>query len=464
MLHNSFFAISLIWLGKSVSLISRILGRGAGTTWPGHIALQMDHAFIRHVTEKNPQTKIILVTGTNGKTTTSLMIAKMLERGGYRVYSNQSGANLLNGMASGLILASEVNGRVPYDFLIFEIDENMLPLMVAQVEPAVIVCLNLFRDQLDRYGELMSIAQKWRSVFHALKQTTIVLNADDPLVAWLGEGQKNVVFFGLSPKDMQEEHIAHGADSIYCPNCGTKLTYHHVSYSHIGDWECRQCGLKKTVPTYSFDSFVYPLAGLYNRYNVHAAASVACVFGVPLPQIAEALADIKPAFGRQERLMISGKQVEIILSKNPTGTNQSMATVVEIARGLPSFSSSGEKDSQANRKGPVVLFVLNDRYFDGTDVSWIWDTNAEKYVDQFRKIIVSGDRTYDMALRIAYATENYELRIKNQETEKLIIRENLSEAIAYGLSCIEKDETLFILPTYSAMLEVRKVLTGRSIL
>ncbi len=424
----------LIILGKCVSRMSQLIGKGSGSTWPGYIVLSMYPRFIARLHRMNPQTQIVFVSGTNGKTTTSMLLSSMLTSHGKKIFYNQSGANLMNGMASGFLNASRIDGKISYDFLIFEVDENVLPLMLKEVMPAYIICLNLFRDQLDRYGELMTIAKKWQTSFAKLNDVQIVLNGDDPLVAWLGLGIEKPIYFGLPVSQMQKSEIIHGADSTYCPRCESKLEYKKVSYSHVGDWHCPSCGLNRPTPTYAFKPFTSELSGLYNQYNMAAAATVAKRIGATDSEISDALMKVHPAFGRQEKVQKDGKEIQIILSKNPTGTNQSIETVLSLS------------------KHPRVLFVLNDRIPDGTDVSWIWDTNMEQYINSFAEVLVSGDRVYDMALRIQYA--GCEARVFP----------SLEEAIETGVKNTPKGETFYILPTYSAMLDVRKIITGRSIL
>jgi UDP-N-acetylmuramyl tripeptide synthase len=447
------FNIVLIFFGKFVSFISRLLNKGNGSTWPGHIALSLNPNFLEDILGHN-SVKVIFIAGTNGKTTTSRMITTLLEDNGKKVLQNTSGANLVNGIASSLLLNANLFGKIREDFAVFEIDENSLPLALAHITPHVVICLNLFRDQLDRYGELDVIAQKWKKVFAELpKSTTLVLNADDPQVAYLKELKENVVYFGLDTKDMKQAKLQHSADSVFCPRCQTKLVYKHIAYSHLGDWECEKCGLKREKILRSAQNdkkMQFPLPGLYNKYNTLAAIACAEILGLSSEQIHIALATVTPAFGRQEKINIGGKHIQIFLSKNPTSFNQSLQTIMDM-------------------KGKYVLLVLNDRIPDGRDVSWIWDIDIESVIDKFSKIIVSGDRCYDMGLRVQYTfsrhsreSGNLDPRVKPEDDVKVF--ENLEWAIKEGLNSIPDGETLYILPTYSAMLEVRQILTGKKIL
>lgn len=432
----------LIFLGKFIIFVSRLFNLGNGSTWPGHIALLINKNFIKDMLKsKGQRPKTILVAGTNGKTTTSKLIETILEKNGERVFQNTAGANLLNGIASSLLLHSSILGVVNYDFAIFEIDENTLPLILKEISnPDFVIILNLFRDQLDRYGEVNAIAKKWSDALRKLnKKTTVILNADDPQVASLRLHPKgvNVKFFGLNDKNLATSEKQHAADSNYCPKCGSKLDYSAIYYSHLGNWTCPGCGNARPKLNLSTSS-VFPLLGIYNRYNTIAAILLAQEIGINKNKIISALKDFQPAFGRQEALDINGKKIQLFLSKNPTSLNESLKTISDL-------------------KAKNLLLVLNDRIPDGRDVSWIWDVDFEGIVNKFKNIIISGDRAYDMGLRIKYTQ-------CITHDSLFVIQEYLGKAIALSLEKTPKFETLYILPTYSAMLEVRKILTGRKIL
>lgn len=427
----------LILLGKAISLLSKILRLGHGSTWPGHVALSVNNHFISDLLQDS-QTNIVIIAGTNGKTTTARIITIILREAGKKVFQNTSGANLLNGIASSIIMNATLFGRITKDYGIFEVDENTLPLILEEISPHSIILLNLFRDQLDRYGEIDSILKKWKNSLKMLPQSTnVIINADDPQIAYAGKDLRaNILYFGLEGKSGRKT-LQHASDSIYCPQCSTKLFYKEVYYSHLGQWQCKHCKLQR--PKLDIMTSDYPLPGMYNKYNTLAAILFAKTQQISPEIIQKALKKVTPAFGRQEKLSIDGKQVQIFLSKNPASFNQSLETIATL----------GAK---------TVLFVLNDRIPDGRDVSWIWDVDFEEYVNKFENIFVSGDRVYDMGLRLQYAME-----IKNTN-EKLKIIQELETAIKEGLYATKEHETLFVLPTYSAMLEVRKILTGRKIL
>lgn len=433
----------IILLGKTIIFINNKLNLGSGSTWPGHIALNLNPNFIRQVLASHPKgvkLKVVIIAGTNGKTTTGKLISAILKTNNNSVLHNAAGANLLNGLASTLIRGVNLVsfprrdlGKLDADYLIFECDENALPQVISQTNPDYIVCLNLFRDQLDRYGEIDSIAKKWHEKFKKLKkETTLILNADDPQISFLetGTGAKTL-HFGLEAKS-DNSKIEHGADSAYCPKCGSKLEYESVSFSHLGIWRCQNCQLKRPTLDVSNITF-HPLVGTYNKYNALAAYLFAKNEKIKESVINEAFRNFTPAYGRGEKINYKGKNVQIFLSKNPTSLNESLQTIKFLG-------------------GKNLLFVLNDKIPDGLDVSWIWDVNLEEILEKQMNIAVTGDRVYDMALRLKYS---------EQFTH---VEPNLKKAINKMLENLEPGETLYMLPNYSAMLDVRKLLTGRKIL
>lgn len=448
----------LIVLGKLVLLISKSLNLGSGSTWPGHIAMEINPRFIKQILVQNQKLKVIIVAGTNGKTTTSTLLKHILKSSGLKVFQNEAGANLLNGIASSIISNSSLFGNLEHDAAVFEIDENNLRFILKEVKPYAVVLLNIFRDQLDRYGEVNKVVKDWETAFVNIPSGTMLfINGDDPELSFMGHNSKHkTYFFGVEEKLMAQKEIPHDVDFIYCPNCQTKLEYEKMSYSHMGKFKCPKCGF--TNPnTETFPTLPYPLFGTYNIYNTNAAALVASkAFGVSKDKIRKALEDFKPAFGRQEIIKYKGRNVLILLSKNPAGFNQSIDAVISRLnlkkQPRTAFSAQG---STLNRSTNILL-VLNDRIPDGRDVSWIWDVDTEELFKISNNITISGDRCYDMDLRMKYCSETQNSKIK--------IIENLKNAVNEAVKATGKDETLFILPTYSAMLEVRKILLGRKLL
>lgn len=422
----------IIFFCKIISNISKALNLGHGSTWPGHIALKLNPHFINQLLN-NSDTKVILITGTNGKTTTAKLLQTILETNSKKVMLNSSGANLLNGIASTLIVSSNLQGNLSKDFAIFEVDENTLPQITKTIEPDYIIALNLFRDQLDRYGEIDTIAKKWKEAYTKLTKALFILNADDPQIAYLGDGLKNTHYFGLNSKGNDVEE--HAADSILCPKCGKRLTFATHYFSHLGDWSCPSCGLKRSEREIQNGIFL-PLSGTYAIYDIQAAALVAKLIGLTKEQVNQGLKNFKPAFGRQELIKVDGKTVQFFLSKNPTSFNESLRTI-------------------AQKNANNLLIILNDRIPDGTDVSWIWDIDFETLIKKSMNLYLAGDRVYDLALRIRYSG------VKFLEEN---VFDNLNEAIGKGILETKSNNTFYILPTYSAMLEARKILTGKKIL
>lgn len=431
------FAVSV---AKSVTLIVRSLRLGAASVLPGSIARRIEPRLLQLLSQQVKQ-GAILIAGTNGKTTTSLLLREILERKGYRVSHNSTGANLENGLMTALMDNASLTGSLDVDYAILEVDENILPRVLAPIQPKLILCLNLFRDQLDRYGEVDTISKRWGSAIATLPPETIVVaNADDPTICHLGQqlSQQRVSFFGLTEPEHYLEAIPHAVDSIYCPRCGQALDYDGVYLSHMGEYSCSNCGFSRSQPSLNSSEWPQILVGLYNKYNTLAAATAAQELGVDAVTIRDTIPNFQAAFGRAEELEINGKKVRILLSKNPVGTNETIRVVTQ----------STDK---------TTLLVLNDRVQDGEDVSWIWDVDTEKLVQRGGTLVVSGDRAYDMALRLRYSDPNPDTNFN------LIVEEDLRDAINTALARTPNNETLHILPTYTAMLSVREVLTGRKI-
>lgn len=420
---------------KLLSSATKKLNLGNGSTWPGHLLLKQNPHFLRQVFQRN-SLPVILIAGTNGKTTTATLLAHSLMAQGKTVLHNDSGANLISGIASTVLMALDISGTIKADVAIFEVDENALPRILSEITPAYLLLLNLFRDQLDRYGEVDMVARMWQHAVETLpKSVQLILNADDPQIAYLGTKTKaHVSYFGLS-KQSNHNEADHAADSIYCPKCGHKLIYTSLSFSHLGAWHCPHCHLKRPLPALS-QAPRANLFGMYNQYNLVAAAYTAQTLGVEMQVIEKSFDTFSPAFGRQEELLYHGRKIKMLLSKNPTGLNESLRAVSELG-------------------GKSVMLALNDRYADGTDISWIWDVDFERFLPKFTNIIVAGERAYEMALRVSYATD------KKSEPN---VFPKLFKALDIAVSGLETDETLFVLPTYTAMLEIRKIITGKKIL
>jgi UDP-N-acetylmuramyl tripeptide synthase len=439
--------VPILALTKTIAFLIRAGRIGHGFTWPGEIALRLSGNFIRTMIQKNPGLLTVVIVGTNGKTTSAKITRHILSKNGYRVIGNETGANLMNGVASCLIGNANLSGKIAADVAILEVDENVLPLLLSEFHPNAIMVLNLFRDQLDRYGEVNTIALKWQEALWTLtKKTALIMNGNDPQIFYLGKSLPNlsVSFFGLKKKAMKKRAVPHEADSLYCPECAGRLTYSAIAYSHIGDFLCAGCGFRPSgIVDYS-ETVKSPLLGLFNRYNTNAVALMLhTVFGIGLEKIKRDIADFGAAFGRQEIIDYRGRKIVIQLSKNPTGFNQS----VEV---LEEFDTA--------QKG--VLVLLNDRIPDGRDVSWIWDVDFELLMGLADRIVVSGDRAYDMAIRLRYAGHDRGRSKGKDKLDGVTVIPDLTAAIERAVELTPPGDFLFILPTYSAMLEARNILTG----
>lgn len=444
-----------VGVAKCVTAMVKALRLGAASVLPGEIACRLHPKMLGLLTQQVKQ-GVILVVGTNGKTTTSLLLRKILVDQGYGVTHNATGANLINGLITALLADANLFGRLSTDFALLEVDENILPLVLKECQPRVVLALNLFRDQLDRYGEVDAISQRWQKAIAPLAPETIIaVNADDPTLSHLGQKlEQKVCYFGLSEPQLYLEEIPHAVDSIYCPQCGTSLNYQGVYLSHLGDFQCPSCGFKKSKPAFHSSEWPQILIGVYNKYNTLAAGLVAQQLGVNTDKIFNNIRSFKAAFGRAEELEVQDKHVRILLSKNPVGLNETIRAV---------------NDLKLQGKSSTTLLVLNDRIADGTDVSWIWDVDTEPLVASGGTFIVSGDRLYDMALRLQYSQpELIQSSNPNEpwdgDKARLILEENLEKAVQIALATTPDQETLHIIPTYTAMLEVRELLTGRKIL
>lgn len=421
----------IIIIGKMFSKIICGIKIGCGSTWPGHIALRLNNNIINDIINRS-KTRIVLISGTNGKTTTGKLISSILKENDHNVINNIYGANLLNGIASLLVLNSSLLGKIKSDYLVLEVDENALIKAIEHTNPDFIILLNLFRDQLDRYGEIETIKKKWEKSIKCLDtKTKLILNADDPLIASLGINIKNdVYYFGLDDRKIGNKTIGNVADSIICTNCHSKLCYDNVYFSHLGNWYCPKCKLKK--PKLNIDNFsLYPLPGIYNKYNTLAAALFARLVDIKDSTIKSSFEKFEPAFGRQEKIKTKGKDFHIFLSKNPTSFNESLRTINSI-------------------HGNNFFIILNNRIPDGKDVSWIYDVDFENLINKNQSLTISGDRAYDMATRIKYA----------DKTKKINTFKNYKDGINFLLKSNDIS-TIYVLATYSAMLEIRKELIRR---
>jgi UDP-N-acetylmuramyl tripeptide synthase len=430
---------------RAAGALSRRAGRG-GTSLPGKLLMRLDPHAIALLAGRLRHGSAV-ISATNGKTTTAAMAAEILERGGARLVHNRAGANMAGGVATALM-----DGPPDADTGLFEVDEFWLDRVVADVRPRALLLANLFRDQLDRYGELDTIADRWAQVV-ATTDAALVLSADDPTVADLGRERDQVTYFGVEDDGMALGVMQHAADAKHCRRCGAPYSYDAVYMGHLGRYRCDACGATRPEPQVAATGIVLegvrgarftlrtpageraialPLPGLYNVYNALGAAALALALGATLEQVTAGLQAVSPAFGRAETVRIGGRELSILLVKNPAGANEVVRTLV---------LEDGEHD---------VFAVLNDNIADGRDVSWVWDADFEVLASRVRRVTCSGTRAAEMALRLKYA---------GVPTGRIVVEPDLGTGLDEALRA--SDGRLFALPTYTAMLALREALVER---
>jgi lipid II isoglutaminyl synthase (glutamine-hydrolysing) len=453
--------------GRAAGLVSRALRTGGGTTMPGVVARRIAPDALRLLSAGLPQ-GVVVVGGTNGKTTTTRMLAAILAADGRGVLHNRAGANLVSGLTATALSRSTLSGRPRADLGLFETDEAALPQALAETRPRLVLLHNLFRDQLDRYGEVDLIATKWRAALEHLPATaTVLLNADDPAIAALGEGlAAQVRYYGLEDTRHAGDGAVHIADSQFCRRCGAPYRYSAIFYAHIGHYVCEQCGQQRPPPDYRLErleldgtatSRLYlaydggalelrlPIPGLYNALNGLAASAAALLLGVAPARIRDTLEQFSAAFGRIERIEADGKPLLLALIKNPVGAS-------ETVRMLVGGRGSGVEDREALTPDLHLLVAINDRFADGTDISWLWDADFERLAGRVVHATVSGTRAADMAVRLKYA---------GVAAERVLAVPELAEALDSALAQLAPGATLYVLPTYTAMLDLRAELVRR---
>jgi lipid II isoglutaminyl synthase (glutamine-hydrolysing) len=430
---------------RAAGALSRRAGRG-GTSLPGKVLMRLDPRAIARLAGRLQHGSAV-ISATNGKTTTAAMAAGILERAGARLVHNRAGANMAGGVATALM-----DGPRDADTGLFEVDEFWLDQVVDDLRPRALLLANLFRDQLDRYGELDSIADRWAAVA-ARTPAVLVLNADDPTVADLGREAGDATYFGVEDDAMALPTMQHAADAKHCRRCGAPYRYDAVYLGHLGRYHCDSCGATRPDPQIAATDIVLegvrgarftlrtpaggraialPLPGLYNVYNALGAATLALALGATLDHVAAGLQAVSPAFGRAETLRIGDRELSILLIKNPAGANEVLRTLV---------LEDGAHD---------VFAVLNDNIADGRDVSWVWDADFEVLAPRLRRATCSGTRAAEMALRLKYA---------GVPTERIAVEPDLDAGLDRALQA--GDGRLFALPTYTAMLALRDTLVAR---
>ena len=435
-------------LARSVGRLSRATGRGGGTTLPGRLLLRLDPDAIDKLGGGFPEGST-LISATNGKTTTASMLATILQAAGRDPVHNRAGSNMTWGVATALLEQKGDEG-------LFEVDEAWLPEVAGRLQPKTILLGNLFRDQLDRYGETETLADAWAAMaVSSAGSTAFVLNADDPLVADIGRfSGERTSYFGIDDASQAVEELQHASDAKQCRVCGGPLVYESAFVGHLGHYSCPSCGLERPRPDVSATEvkllgmdgleatieagperarLILPLPGLYNLYNALAAIATARTLGIPVADAISALSSMKAVFGRVERIEIDRTVLSILLIKNPAGANEVLRTL-------------------NLEPGPLTLWLaLNDRIADGRDVSWIWDADFELLAERVGSFVCSGTRASELALRLKYA---------GWPEDRLTVVQDIGRSLEVVLE--GGPEKVFALPTYTALLELRDLLADQS--
>ena len=459
-----------VWLANAAGRVARLSGRWGGTTLPGKVALKLWPSAASELAERIAKGSVLL-SATNGKTTTARLLSRCAEAEGASVCANSAGANLVSGVTAALLPLASSERRCDYG--VFEVDEAALPDVAERVSPRLVLLMNLFRDQLDRHGELELIAKRWQDLAAALSSSAkLLVNADDPALVALAEERQGTLYFGISDPSVNRGKLPHAADVTRCRHCRAELSYDIHTVGHLGKWRCENCGWKRpklhyeakaitrlaAQPSAIAISLATPegtlelatsLPGLHNAYNAIAAASAGRCLGFSSEAIARAVSETEAAFGRSETLALEGRDITILLAKNPTGANENIRTVQEAAQ-------------QASAELPTLLIVLNDRVADGHDVSWIWDVDYESLLACSSRIVCSGDRAHELGLRFRYSSAESSIDTDPAKTSPAIeVIPSLSTALDRAVSATPEGGAVFALPTYTATLELRSELASR---
>jgi lipid II isoglutaminyl synthase (glutamine-hydrolysing) len=437
-----------IAVARAVGRVSRLAGAGGGTTIPGKLLWKLDPGAVDRLAARLPLGSALL-SATNGKTTTAAMAARIL-RDRIRLAHNNSGANLVSGVASTLL---DTHGA---ELGLFEVDEAALPEVAERLRPRAVCLGNLFRDQLDRYGELEHVAEGWRAAVARLSSdAALVVNGDDPQVGELARERPDAIVFGLDDPSRARPSLQHAADSKYCVRCGTPYVYAAPYVGHLGDYRCPSCGharpsldvVAREIELEGLDGVAFRLVmptgdrrvrlsvpGLYNVYNGLAAAALTSSLGASFDEIVSGLEGFSAAFGRFERIAVGERRLLMLLIKNPAGANEAIRTITD--GGAPT----------------LAVIALNDAIADGRDVSWIWDVDFEPLIPGLDRLVVTGERATELALRFKYG---------GLDPAAIEIVPSLERALDRGLELTPPGGELILLPTYTAMLALRRIVGER---
>ncbi|HEX7492182.1 MAG TPA: MurT ligase domain-containing protein [Candidatus Limnocylindrales bacterium] len=442
--------------GKGAARATRLIGRGGGTAITGMVARKIDPQILDELV-RIPGVPVIAITGSNGKTTTARFTAALLRGEGITVCHNSAGANLLQGVTSLAVSYSNMRGRLPDGVLVAEVDEGALPQVAPETLPRALLVTSLFRDQLDRFGEIYAVRDAIESVAAGLpKDAALVVNADDPMVATLAEervGRR--ITFGLAIKHSTDQ-ISRAADTIRCPRCQADLKYKHVYLSHMGDYGCASCGFTRprldvavtalevtgldrtrcTIKTPTGNiTMEIPQSGVHIAYDAAGAIAMLVGLGIPLEHAAESLASVGPAFGRLEKIEADdGKIVILAFAKNPTSYNTT----------LRALATEGEPRQ--------LLIAASNTLVDGEDFGWLWDVDFETMAPKVERVVVSGTRADELANRLHYA---------GVPSDRIKVIEDRPAALTEAFSLVLPGGRLVVLSGYTPLIELRNEMRRR---
>jgi UDP-N-acetylmuramyl tripeptide synthase len=441
--------------GKAAAAATRLTGRGGGTSLPGMVARSIDPGILSSLIAERG-IPVVAITGSNGKTTTARFTAALLRGAGLPVSHNSAGSNLVQGVTSIAVGAADLRGRIPQSVLVSEVDEGALPAVASEIRPGVLLVTNLFRDQLDRYGEIYAVADLFEAVAAGLPaESVLCVNADDPIVAGLAAsraGQR--ITFGLALGRSTDE-ITRAADTIRCPRCRANLAYDQVYLSHMGAWRCPGCGLERPpldvavtelevmglgetrctlqTPAGTLELSI-PQSGVHIAYDAAGAVAICVALGVPLENAAASLATVDPAFGRLERIQAGDHSIVLGFAKNPTSFNTTLRALA--TEGLPRH----------------LLVAASNTLVDGEDFAWLWDVDFEGAAERIGQVTVSGLRADELANRLKYA---------GVDPQRITIVEDRRQALDAALAGTEPGDTLTILAGYTPTIELREAMRRR---
>lgn len=438
---------------RMVTFILHKLGRGA-TSAPGMAAIKIKRNVLANLSKN---TKVIIVTGTNGKTTSCRILEEGLKKAGKSYFINKSGANLITGITASFIMNSTLLGKCKKDYAIIECDENAFKEVSRYIRADVILVTNVFRDQLDRYGEVTHTLNAIKESVKNLPNAVVCLDADCSLTYSIsGEIPNKIVTFGVNVPFDKNAKAPEISDAKHCIFCKNEYSYTYHTYGHLGGFECKGCGYKRPEPDFAVTSveelkqnhsivvanfngsknlIKVNIGGAYNVYNAIGCAAALTALGIDEKTVISAIESFNGAFGRMEQFESNGNKINLILVKNPAGFSQTM-----------NFLKSVDDDF-------TLVLSLNDNAADGRDISWIWDVDFGGIFDKtnVKEIYVTGKRCFDMAIRVKYeGTNGREIKVIENEDYDALVDVVTSQG-----------RDVYIVPTYTSMMTMRPVIAKR---